>query len=417
MPKVLVILDGIGDLPCKSLDGKTPLDAANTPNLDALAKQSNFGIVTTVDETIAPESDVAVTALLGYDPFKLYPGRGPLEAYGAHVQFKPGDLILRTNFATINDQKHILDRRAGRSLTTEQAQALAASINKSVRLDVPFSFIPTVEHRGLVLFRGDFSSNITNVDPAYIKEGNFGVVDPNSGDQLLECHPLDQDSKSKKSARIVNEFVQQAIRVLREHPVNQARIKKKLLPANIVLPRDAGTRLPTFSPQREGWAAVVNMPLETGIAKLAGMQILPFIQAPMKSKDPYKHLYANLKLTLKASKTALQEGKFPAYYIHIKETDIPGHDNNPEEKKEMIELVDKELFKILRKMEHLELIVTGDHSTPCALQRHSNDPVPLLWLGQEKKIDDVQRFTEKEAREGFLGKLSGKDILQKTGFI
>ncbi len=431
MPKVLVILDGIGDLPCKALRGKTPLEAAKTPNLNALAKESNFGYVHTVAENVAPESDVAVTALLGYDPYKLYPGRGPLEAYGAGVAFKPGELALRTNFATIDDTKkivrrfsshnepqHILDRRAGRTLTTAEAKELAMVINKTVRLDVPFEFIPTVEHRGIIVFHSDLSSNISNVDPAYEKVGNFGVVkEDDVKNDLLECKALDESPKSKKSARLINEFVQQTIRVLTNHPINQKRIKDGFLPANVILPRDAGTRLPNLAPKREGWAAVVNMPLETGIAKLAGMEVLSFPIAQMESPDVYEHLYANLYKTITASKKALEEGKFHSYYLHIKETDIPGHDGNAKEKKKMIELLDKELFSFLRTLNDLELVVTGDHSTPCSLARHSADPVPLLWLSQENKIDDVKRFTEKECKEGYLGKMLGKEVLSKTSFL
>ena len=129
MVKIFIILDGVGDRACKLLDGLTPLEAAKTPNLDYFASRGNGGYVYTVNEQLAPESDEAIMALLGYDPTKYYYGRGPLEAYGAGMEFKNGNLALRTNFATV-DNRLILDRRVGRTLTTKEAKELEKAINE-----------------------------------------------------------------------------------------------------------------------------------------------------------------------------------------------------------------------------------------------------------------------------------------------
>ena len=418
MVKIFVILDGIGDKSCKVLDGATPLEAAKTKNLDYFASKSNGGYVYTVNEQIAPESYEAILALLGYDPHKYYYGRGPLEAYGAGMKFKDGYLALRTNFSTVKDGK-LIDRRVGRSLTTRESRELAKEINEKVKLDVPFEFKATVGHRGVLIFKGDFSDNISNVDPAYKKVGRFGVAMAGNLDRLQECKPLDPDKKTKLSANLVNEFVKKSYEVLNKDLINEKRNKKYLLAANIIVPRDAGIILPEL-PKMKGWGAVVSMPLELGITKLAGMGVLKFDYPEMKSTNVYDHLFKGLKKTIDESIKAIKERKYDKYFIHFKEIDIPGHDNKPLEKKKMIEIIDKRFFKFLRKkVDDLELVVTGDHSSPCELNAHSADPVPLIHYNPKiQKNDDVQRFTEHECIEnGSYGKLMGKNILKTFGFI
>ncbi len=415
MVKVFVILDGVGDKPCKILGDLTPLEAAKTNNLDHFTSEANAGYVYTVSEQIAPESDEAILALLGYDPHKYYYGRGPLEAYGAGMEFREGYLALRTNFATM-DGNRLIDRRVGRSLTSEEAKELAKVINEKIKLEVPFDFKATVGHRGVLILKGDFSDNISNVDPAYKKVGRFGVAMANHPDSLQECRALDPDKKTKLSARLVNEFVRQSQEVLKDYKLNYYRKKKLLLPANVVVPRDAGVILPELE-KRNGWCAVVSMPLEIGLTKLAGMNVLRFEYPEMKTTDVYKHLFKGLKRTIEESKKAIKENKFKNYLIHFKETDIPGHDNRPKDKKKMIELIDKKFFKFLRNnVDDLELVITGDHSSPCELKSHSLDPVPLIHFGKGKN-DDVDRFTEKECKKGYYGKLLGKNVMKTVGFL
>src|SRR2546428_10856112 len=129
-----VILDGLGDEPHPDLDNRTPLEAARTPNLDSLAKKGRCGSVVTVGEGIAPESDIAVFSILGYDPRTEHAGRGPLEALGAGIEMRDGDLAWRANFATVDDEETIVDRRAGRDLSTDEAKSLADAVNAGVKL-------------------------------------------------------------------------------------------------------------------------------------------------------------------------------------------------------------------------------------------------------------------------------------------
>ncbi|HLD97113.1 MAG TPA: phosphoglycerate mutase, partial [Candidatus Nanoarchaeia archaeon] len=167
---IFVVIDGLADRPVAELGGKTPLEAANTPALDSLAAKGSGGMLRVI-EGVAPESDAAVLTLLGYDPHKYYTGRGPLEGFGTGVEFKEGMLALRCNFATTSDGHGLLDRRAGRTLTSQEAAALASAINKEVRLTgADFKFYASVAHRGVLVISshsGNLSASISNTDPAY----------------------------------------------------------------------------------------------------------------------------------------------------------------------------------------------------------------------------------------------------------
>lgn len=405
MRTIFVIMDGAADLPNKQLKNQTPFEAAKTPNLDYFAKEGACGLMYTVGKNIAPESDVAVTALLGYDPKKYFTGRGPLEAFGAGFKLKRKFLALRTNFATIKTN-HIIDRRVGRSLTTKEAKELAKTINKEVKLPCKFKFKSTTEHRGVLVLYGNFSSNISNVDPAYEKKGTFGVAKKDTKFSIQEAKPL--DNKAKKTADIINEFVRQSRALLELHPVNKARKKNHLPMANVILPRDAGNKLPDF-PKKKNWAAVVGMPLEIGITKLAGMDVMKFNYPKITSSDAYSHLYKSLDKEIKESLKALTKTS-KNLYVHFKETDIPGHDGLPKEKKKMIEIIDRKFFSKVRKLKHIKLIVTCDHNTPCSLKSHSSDPVPLLVYDEIHK-DDVDKFSEKACKKGSLGIQLGKDLM------
>ena len=180
MKKLLyVCLDGLGDDPIPAFDGRTPLEAARTPALDSLAARGRTGVVVTVGEGIAPESDIAVFAILGYDPREEHPGRGVVEAVGTDMDFGDGDLAYRVNFATC-EWPEIVDRRVGRDLSSDEARALAAGGQRALVLpDATFTLKATVEHRGSLLIHaadGRLSAEVTNTDPAYRKDGSLGVA-------------------------------------------------------------------------------------------------------------------------------------------------------------------------------------------------------------------------------------------------
>ena len=228
MKGVFVILDGVADLPCSALGDKTPLEVAETPNLDEIAKKSRIDYCYTVKEGIAPESSAAIVSLLGYNP--NFAPRGPIETRGLGIKLKNGDLAFRCNFATIEDleSRNIIDRRAGRTLTTEEAKILARVINENVKLPYKFEFHPSIQHRGVLVIRGGFSDNISNVDPAYSISGAREFSD---GGKLSFSKSFDDEEDSKLSAELVNSFVRQSFEILDKHPINIARAKKGLYSA------------------------------------------------------------------------------------------------------------------------------------------------------------------------------------------
>lgn len=392
--KIFCIIDGLGDRPCRVLGGKTPLEYAQIPNLNEMAKNGKTGVVYTVEPGYIPQSDEGVLSLLGYNIKKIHTGRGPIEAVGANMHFKQGDIAFRANFATI-DGGRLVDRRVGRSLSSDEAEKLAQEINKHVKLDIGFEFKHTVEHRGVLILKKDneivLSDKISNVD------GEYGGS--------LACRALNRNAYN--TSVIVNEFLAKSRELLKENKINLKRKEKGLLEANFILLRGAGNDVPVLK-KKENWCAVLSMPVEIGIARLCGMHVKQ-VKVPKLKKDIYESLYKKLNLTIKAAKKAIKSKDYEHYYIHFKETDVPGHDNRPKDKVKMLELLDKKFFSYVKDIEDVEVIVTGDHSTPCELRKHSEDPVPVLWYG--KTADDVEVFTEEACKKGDLEELFGDEVL------
>ena len=410
---VLVIMDGLGDLPHKKLDGKTPLEAAETPNMDFLATRGEMGYMYPVKPSFVPESDEAIVSIFGND--LISSTRGQLEAKGAGVKLTRGDLAFRVNFATIDslDSGQIVDRRAGRNLTTDEAEILARALNE-IKLPCKFDFVPTVQHRAVLVLRGGFSDNISGNDLTHVKGKSKSVS------KIGFCKPLDDEENSHYSANVVNEFLDKAHEVLKNHPVNSERKKKGFLPANYLFVRGGGIEIPKLK-QYKKWISINNMPLETGFSQLSGMNVFSVEYPKLKTLDAYENMYEGLRkmcsFAVKMIKRNLRVAEYA--YVHIKETDLPGHDNKPFEKKEMLEYADKTLFKYLRKIappNNIKIVVTGDHSTPCKLKAHSADPVPVLFYNSNE-VPEEKHFGEKEARLGRLGRIVGKDLLKKVRFI
>ncbi|MCG2705069.1 MAG: alkaline phosphatase family protein [Candidatus Omnitrophica bacterium] len=420
MKKLLyVILDGLGDLPIKELGNKTPLEAAEVPNMDKLASRGKQGFVYTVGEGIAPESDIGVISILGYDAHKYYTGRGPLESYAEGLEVKDGDLAYRVNFATKDaSSDRIIDRRVGRNLTTEEATELAKEINQKVKLtSAPASFVfrNTIGHRGVLVIKakdGKLSAEVTNTDPAYGKEGVFGVAKEKFENIALKCEPTPEYKDSKEAQRaalLTNEFVQKSTAALSDSPVNKKRAGQGKMVGNLILTRDAGDHLPKFpdicKKYNKKFGCFVEMPVERGIALLTGMEI---VALPLPSGDLEKDYILRSKKALDVLKD------FDCLYIHIKGPDEPAHDGNFKKKLESIELIDKYFFgEILPKLDMANTVIaiTADHSTPCAMKAHSADPVPLLVTGGGVAPDGLKAFGESESKKGSLGKLIGPEIV------
>ncbi len=418
MKKILyVVLDGLGDTPIKELGNKTPLEAALTPNMDKLAQLGKSGVVHTVGKGVAPESDIAVISLLGYDAHKYYTGRGPLESFAEGLKVEDGNVAFRVNFATVaDDGRTIKDRRVGRNLTTEEATLLAKEINSKVTLtNATFEFKNTIGHRGILVIRSmhsQLSAWITNTDPAYDREGVFGLAKEKFEPFVAQCVPMPgyEDSKpAQEAATLLNEFTEKSHKVLQEAAINKKRVADGKVPANIILCRDAGDHLPKFPSMSEqynvNFGSFVEMPVEKGIALLTGIAI---VDVPSNTGHPDVDYAIWAKIALQKIK------EFDGLYIHIKGPDEPGHDGDFNKKKVSIESIDKNFFGNL--LPHLKLkdcivIVTADHSTPCALKAHSADPPPFIIAGGNIKSDGTMSFSEKAAREGSLGELMGNDLM------
>ncbi|MGD0645696.1 MAG: alkaline phosphatase family protein [Candidatus Bathyarchaeia archaeon] len=420
MKLIYVAIDGMGDLPIKALGNKTPLEAAETPNMDALARNGKTGLMYSVKKGVAPESDVAVISLLGYDPFKYSTGRGVIEAVGVGLKMKDGDLALRCNFATLGRGKAIIDRRVARSLTTAEASELSKAANAGIKLEsypATFEFRNTLGHRAVLLIKSKkkpLSSNITNSDPAYTIVNGIGVAQAKVEMVQKTCEPTDNTEEAKTSAALVNEFIDKTHKLWENHPINIKRAAEGKLKANLVLTRDAGHLLPKFFNINERYhvdfAALADMHAERGIAQLAGMDA-------MLLPPPSGNLQKDCEVRVKTLLDLLP--KYDCFYIHLKGPDEPGHDGNCTLKTQIISAIDKFFFGPLLKQISLKdnlICITADHATPCALKVHSDTPVPILISGDKADNDDGKacKFSEKECAKGSLGNLErGCELMPK----
>jgi len=414
---VYVVLDGLGDDPLPQLKDRTPLEAARTPNLDALAARGVNGLVYTVGKGIAPESDIAVFAILGYDPRVHHSGRGPMEGLGSGMEIRDGDLAYRINFATVEGSR-IIDRRVGRNLTSTESQALAAEANAKVTLDGATAELrATVEHRGVLLIRranGPLSAEVTNTDPAYGREGALGVAKLTFEDVVGVCAPLpghEDDERARAAADLTNEYLRQVHEVLDGSEVNAKRRAAGKMPGNMILTRDGGDHLPkppSFK-ERYGaeWGCFVEMPVERGISMVLGMGQ---IEVPMRGSGSFEQQYQ------KWAETALEAiESYDGLYIHIKGPDVPAHDGRYEEKLENIEVIDAAFFgRLLPELRGDAIIaVTADHSTSCAKKAHTDDPVPLVVAGRGISSDAVSTYGERAAAHGAIGLIQGVEIMPR----
>jgi len=412
---IYVLLDGVGDLPHPDLDGKTPLEAANTPILDKIASNGSIGEVISVGKGIAPESDIAVFNMLGYK-FKHegYAGRGVIESVGVGIDFKDGDLALRGNFSTLDDEAIIIDRRAGRHIEKEDANGVAKEIEEKIKFSNPDTSVvvsPTIGHRVIVRIRTDskkLSSKITNTDPAYSNIGGMGVAKA-VGDYLKieKCLPLEDNEDSKFTANLVNEFSEQAIKILKESEINKKRKEQGKKQLSCILLRDAGNKVPNVVPINEKhemqFSCIVDMPVELGIADILRMKTF---EAGGLTDYEEKAMVA-----AKAMETQ------NSIYVHLKGPDEFGHDGDAIGKMKNIEEIDQRFFKTL--LENIDsskvaIIISADHSTPCINKGHSDDPVPVVVSGDFVKNDGTTRMTEEQAKKGSIGLIQGAEVVPKS---
>ena len=412
---IYVLLDGVGDLPHPDLDGKTPLQAANTPTLDKIASNGVIGEVISVGKGIAPESDIAVFNMLGYKfSHTDYAGRGVIEAIGIGIDFKDGDLALRGNYSTLDEKGVIIDRRAGRHIEKEDADGIADEIKEKIKFSHPDTTVvvsPTIGHRVTVRIRVNsqkLSSKITNTDPAYSNIGGMGVAKA-VGDflKIEKCLPLEETDDSKFTANLINEFSEQTINIMSNSRINKRRQEQNKKQLSCILLRDAGNKYPNVTPINEkygmNFSCIVDMPVELGIAEVLKMKT--FEAGGLTDYEEKARVAARAMQTQNA------------IYVHLKGPDEFGHDGDAIGKMKNIEEIDQRFFKTL--VENIDsskvaIIISADHSTPCINKGHSDDPVPVLVSGDFIKNDGTTRMTEEQAKKGSIGLLQGAKVVAKA---
>jgi 2,3-bisphosphoglycerate-independent phosphoglycerate mutase len=415
-----VCLDGLGDDPIPAFDGRTPLEAAHTPNLDALAARGRTGTVITVGPGIAPESDIGVFGILGYDPKEEHPGRGVLESLGVGMAFEDGDLAYRINFATA-EGREIVDRRVGRDLSSDEAHALADEVNRTLELPgATFELRATIEHRGALVIRSTdgapLSAAVTNTDPAYRKEGALGVALETFDPVIVTSEPLDDSEPGHRAADLTNAFVDGSAAILDRSEVNARRREEGKLPGNVILTRDGGDHRPRLQPIRDrfglAWACFVEMPVERGISIALGMEPLP---VPRLDAAGFGAAAEEAYATW-ARLAAEALGETEALYVHIKGPDVPAHDGRAEDKRDVITAIDRAFFgEVLPRLDlrRTTIAVTADHATSCVRKAHTADPVPLVVAGAGINPDGSDAFGERACADGSLGELLGPRILRE----
>ncbi|HEY6865699.1 MAG TPA: 2,3-bisphosphoglycerate-independent phosphoglycerate mutase [Candidatus Eisenbacteria bacterium] len=371
---VLLVLDGVGDLPHPDRGGRTPLEAARTPNLNRLAPAAALGRVLPVGPGITPGSGPGHLALFGYDPVRTEVGRGVLEALGAGLELAPGDVAARANFCTVGADGVVTDRRAGRIPSEVCAQLVARLQREIPRLeDVEIILRAGKGHRFVVVLRGSgLAGEVSDADPHH-----DGAPVPKAVAHV---------PAAEKTARIANAFLERARAVLaRDHPANAA-----LLRGLSARPHLAG-----YAERfRLRAVAIAAYPMYRGVAQLAGMTVVPAGESPAEAFAAARERW----------------GAFDFFFIHVKGTDMAGEDGNFEAKVAVIESVDAAL-PVLLTLSPDVLCVTGDHSTPVLAKGHSWHPVPVLVHGRLCGADQSPRFNEKAARAGSLGTMASRDLM------
>jgi 2,3-bisphosphoglycerate-independent phosphoglycerate mutase len=400
---VIIIGDGVADRPVAELDDRTPLEAARTPNMDRLASEGECGQMDPIAPGIRAGSDTSHLAILGYDPFKVYTGRGPFEALGIGMDVQHGDICFRCNFAAVEGDLRlsadgnftgatIVDRRAQR--ISEGTHELAQAIDGMKIEDVTCYVKESVEHRAALILRGpDLGPHAADVDPH--EDG----IPPHASHA--------EDEQSRKTARILNQFTLRAWQVLKDHPVNKQREKEGKRPANIVLPRGAGIA-PNLEPFHVRYgirgAAVVETGLIAGIARYLQMTT-PQVEGATGAVDTDEIALGRAVIEM------FDEGH-EFVLCNLKTPDLDGHDCRPEGKVRAIEKLDNLVGYVLEYRTHdVHIAITGDHATPISVGDHTGDTVPIAIWGPNTRRDAVTRFDERSVVSGGLSRIRGSDIM------
>ena len=401
---VFLIVDGMADLPIKTLNNKTPLEYAYKPNLSSFLKHSVLAYPSVLGK-LAPQSDSGVMADLGYDPIKYSTGRGWFECLGLGMEPRSGDLSLRVNFGRVDNG---LLKEVRVYMSKPELHQLEAEINEKVKLEVPFEFKSGEGYRGGLILRSKnkpFSPFVSNNELGYTakfyphgKKLSFATDVKSKRVKKIKA----ERAEAAYTAGILNEFVEKSSDVIKRSSVYKDRKKKGLEVPNYLFLRDGAATDPELPDINDKygrrWAAVVGMPLERGIAKAAGMSV---IQGVHEEQD------LNIDFSNKAEATTAALRKFDAVYLHIKQTDAVSHLGKYTEKYMILEKIDKivikQLSSALNQSNGDSLIITCDHATSSILRRHINSNIPVLISNDKFKAS--KEFSESSCRSNHINQI------------
>ena len=389
-----MLCDGMADEPLEELGGRTPLEAAVTPNMDRLAKVSEIGMVRTVPEGMAPGSDTANLSVIGYDPKRYYTGRSPLEALSIGVDMAPDDVSFRCNVVTLSEEEEkyedrkILDHSSD-EISTEEAAVLLEALKEGLKRD-GYEFYVGTSYRHLLIWKHGSVVELTPPHDILTKRiGEFLPKDP-----------------------LLREMMEKSYEILNHHPVNEARRKNGLKPANSAWFWGAGTRpaLKAFEELHGKTGAMISaVDLLKGIAVGAGMQNLIV-------EGANGGLHTNYAGKAEAAVKALTEDGFDFVYIHVEAPDEMGHQGKVKDKIRSIEWIDEKIIgpvtaKLSEQGQDFRMLVLPDHPTPICVRTHTADPVPYLLYDSTKNAQGAASYDEKHGMKSKIREEEGHRLI------
>ena len=395
MKYIIILGDGMADYPIKEFGNKTPLMAANTPNIDALCKKGRCGKLVTVPADMPPGSEIANMAVLGFDVKKVYQGRGVLEAASMGIELDDNDMAMRCNLICIEDDK-IKNHSAGH-ISNEEAHELIKSLQQEMETD-EIKFYPGVSYRHLMVIKNG-KTNIDCTPPHDVPGTPFKdvLVKPKGNDE--------------KSANLLNDLILRSQQILNEHPVNKKRVSEGKDPGNSIWPWSPGNK-PEMNTLQDSYgisgAMISAVDLLYGIGKYAGMKAIK-VEGSTGLYD------TNYEGKAKAAVDALKD--VDLVYLHIEASDEAGHEGDHILKKKTIEYLDQRVVKYVmeetQKMdEEVAIALIPDHPTPCELKTHTHDPVPFIIYHPDETPDNVATYDEEATKQGYFGLLKGDEFIK-----
>lgn len=396
MKYIVVLCDGAADTPVPELSGKTPLEAANKPNIDRLASMGELGMAKTVPENLPPGSDVANLAVFGYDPQIYYTGRSPLEAMSMNVELELTDTTFRTNLVTLSDEENYEDKTmvdySSDEISTEEAKILIEAVNEALRTE-EYEFFSGISYRHLLVWHN--------------RENKFSLTPPHdiSDRKIREYLPENE---------IILNLMKKSHEILKNHPVNLKRIERGLHPANSIWIWGNGTK-PDLDLYKDKFglsgAVISAVDLIKGIGKCAGLDVIDVEGATGT-------VHTNFDGKADAAINALRNGA-DFVYVHLEGADEAGHRREIENKVKSIELIDEKIVgpiiaALEKDEEEYSILVMPDHPTPLAIKTHTRDAVPyLIFKSTDVKPAKDIRYTEADAEKTGIYVPDGYEIIKK----